>query len=78
MSDIPPLCDVKTETAWAALAIHGSPRPFLHAGSVRGTRRETQTYIGDAWRHEDETPAQGWKRAYRAGWRAIRVEVAPL
>lgn len=75
---MPPLCDVKTEICWAAFCIDGCPRPFIHSGAVFAQRAAVQEYIGDAWRQEDETTAQGWKRAYRNGWRAIKVEVSPL
>jgi hypothetical protein len=74
----PPLCDVKTEICWAAFCTDGYPGPFINNGSVRATRVAVQEYIGDNWRLEGETPQQGWKRAYRNGWRAIKVEVNPL
>lgn len=67
------------EPAWAAFCTFGSPRPFIHTGAVNSTRREVQECIGKDFARSGENPAQGWKRAYRAGWRAIRVtiDVAP-
>lgn len=66
------------ETAWAGFCTDGHPYPFINIYSVRATRREAQAHIGNAWRREGETVEQGWKRAYRNGWRAIRVEVRPV
>lgn len=66
---------MKPERAWAAVALHGNPRPFIHNGSVRSSRADAQEFIGSAWKREGETIAQGWKRAYRRGWRAVRVVV---
>ncbi len=67
------------EPAWAAFCPFGSPRPFIHVGSVRRTRKEVHECIGAGWARAGDVPAQGWKRAYRAGWRAVRVfiDVAP-
>jgi hypothetical protein len=65
-------------TAWAAFCTDGYPKPFIHDGSIRATRVETQAYIGGAWALSDETARLGWKRAYRAGWRCILVEVSIL
>lgn len=74
--EIPPLNTVRDELAWGALAINGSPYPFIHTGSIRSLRAETQAYIGETWRRPGETIEQGWKRAYRFGWRCIRVQVS--
>lgn len=67
--------DVEPEFAWACVATHGNPRPFIHSNAVRATRVDAQAYIGQAWAREDETERQGWKRAYRRGWRCVRVVV---
>lgn len=63
------------EFVWAAFCTDGSPRPFINPNSIRGSRREAQEYIGKAWARPGETPMQAWKRAYRNGWRAVRVVV---
>lgn len=73
-----PLIEIRDETAWAACTLDGYPCNFINTGSVRATRTEAQAYIGDAWRLEHETIAQGWKRAYRSGWRCIKVKVSAL
>jgi hypothetical protein len=63
---------------WAAFHPGGMPEPFIHSGAVRSYAREVRDYIGEAWRrHSGETHAQGWRRAYRAGWRVIRVQISP-
>lgn len=66
---------MKPEFAWAAIALQGIPRPFLLNSSVRATRAEVQEFIGSVWSYEGETIQQGWRRAYRRGWRAVRVVV---
>lgn len=61
---------------WAAVAPEwASPPHFIHINSVSDTRVEAQAHIGRAWVHDGEPPAQGWKRAYRRGWRCRRVAV---
>jgi hypothetical protein len=65
-------------TAWACMCLHGYPHPFIHDASIRSARAEAQSILGEAWAHDDETARQGWKRAYKAGWRCIRVEVSAL
>lgn len=62
-------------TAWACMCLHGYPEPFIHDGSIRSSRAESQDFLGVPWAHGSETARQGWKRAYKAGWRCIRVEV---
>lgn len=61
---------------WACVAPNwGSPPNFIHTNSVRARREDAQAEIGEAWAREGETPRQGWKRAYRIGWRCRRVAV---
>jgi hypothetical protein len=61
---------------WAAITPKwGYPPMAIHIDSVSDTRVRAQECIGEAWAHEGETARQGWKRAYRAGWRAKRVAV---
>ena len=61
---------------WAAIAPDwGSPPNFVHIDSASSRRSDAQDYIGKAWAREGETPRQGWKRAYRAGWRCRRVAI---
>lgn len=61
---------------WAAVAPDwGSPPNFIHIDSVSYRRADAQAEIGEAWARDDETPTQGWKRAYRQGWRCRRVAV---
>lgn len=51
---------------------------FIHEGTVRRVRAEAIERIGHAWARDDETPQQGWRRAYRKGWRCIRVTITPF
>lgn len=63
---------------WAAFASDGYPRPYLIAHTCRSTRAEVCQHIGEAWARPNETWRQGWKRAYRNGFRAIRVVIRPF
>lgn len=65
------------EFAWACACIAGMPHPFIHENSIRSSRADAQSCLGRAWMREGETLRQGWKRAYRNGWRCIRVRVSP-
>lgn len=63
--------------AWAAIAPDwASPPNFIHEGSVRLTRQEALEYIGSAWvRPGSNDWRDGWRRAYRRGWRCERVVI---
>lgn len=62
--------------AWACVAPDwASPPYFIHTGTVRERREDAQAEFGRGWALEGETPRQGWKRAYRKGWRCRRVAV---
>jgi hypothetical protein len=61
---------------WACVSPDdASPPNFILTNSVRNDRSSSQAYLGEAWAHEDETPHQGWRRAYRWGWRCKRVAI---
>jgi len=71
--------EIQDETAWAAVATQGSPRPFLHGGSVKMRREDVLRRIGGSWSKEgDASWRNGWRRAYRAGWRVVKVRVSVL
>lgn len=59
--------------AWAAVAPHGHPTPYICTGAVRRSRSEAAHEIGAVWADD---PRVGWKRAYRRGYRVIRVRVS--
>lgn len=67
----------REEYAWACACVDGNPRPFIHSSSIRPRRSDAQAYVAGAWRRDGETLRQSWKRAYRNGWRCIRVVVSP-
>ena len=69
---------VESELAWACVATQYSDKPWLNEYSVRARRADSQERLGNAWRKEGETIQQGWRRAYRKGWRCIRVKVSAL
>jgi hypothetical protein len=66
----------KPEKAWACVCPYGSPRPFIHVGTLEPTRADAMENVGAAWARTGETPREGWKRAYKAGWRTSRVVVS--
>ena len=63
---------------WAAFATDGYPRPYILVQTCASTRKDVCKYVGEAWAKPGETWRQGWKRAYRNGFRAIRVVVRPF
>lgn len=66
----------KPEYAWACISPNLPSRSgFIHNGTVRDTRVDAQEQIGRVWARHGETCQQGWKRAYRAGWRCKRVVI---
>ena len=67
--------DPNTEYGWAAFCTNGIRKPFIHVNSVRYTRKEVLRYMGKSWARDGERPWQGWKRAYRNGWRCVRVSI---
>lgn len=48
-------------------------RPSLCSTHGRMVRYE----IGGGMAHSGETPAQGWQRARRGGWRVVPVVISP-
>jgi hypothetical protein len=68
--------EIRPEVAWACFCTNGSPYPFIHNNTVRSMREDSQKYLGEAWAHSGETWQQGWRRAYRRGWRCIKVTVS--
>jgi hypothetical protein len=67
---------IRQTAAWAAQAPDwASPPRYLSPNTVRRTRADAQAASGEVWAESGETPAEGWKRAYRAGWRVVRVRV---
>lgn len=67
---------IRPEAAWACFCPFGRPYPFIHENSVRSTRADAQEYLGTTRAQDDETWRQGWRRAYRSGWRCIKVTVS--
>ncbi len=63
------------EKAWACVWPNGSPKPFIIVHSTWPSRLWSQSVVGQEWAHIGETERQGWKRAYRAGCRCVRVTV---
>lgn len=70
---------IQPEKAWAAFCTTGTPRPFIYADLVRDRQDPIRQYLGNAHaKPSDLDYMQGWRRAYRKGWRIIRVEVRVL
>jgi hypothetical protein len=66
---------IEPEFCWAAFCTFGVPRPFILPSGVRSHAALVREHLGEVWAQDGETPSQGWRRAYRAGWRVIRVKV---
>jgi len=62
---------------WAACWPKGTPGPFIIISTASLTRRGACESVGKSWQREGETAMQGWRRAYRAGCRVIRVRITP-
>lgn len=70
--------DFEQADAWGAIHIGGERLgPWLSTASIRSSRAGVHETIGMWWAREGETWQQGWRRAYRKGWRAVRVVCAP-
>ena len=73
----PSVFNAKPTMAWAAVATQASPRPWIHNGAIYSRRPEACRRIGEAWMYaKDRTWRDGWRRAYRAGWRVVKVTVS--
>ena len=70
--------DYKHPVVWAAYCSHGRPYPFINEYSIHPRRLDVITDIGNGNRMGSEDWRGGWRRAYREGWRAVKVRVAPL
>lgn len=64
-----------TYQAWAAQ----TPDYVSYSGSilfmVADHRDDVIRYVGEAWMRDGENYRQGWRRAYRQGYRAVKVNV---
>lgn len=67
---------------WAVVMPDGTTEQVLlptelgkHSVSRFGEEQSVQRETGRWWDPAD--PAEGWKHAYRAGWRVIRVQISP-
>ncbi len=67
---------IRTEKAYAAHCTQGIPYDFIHVNSVSDRAYQARAYVGEAWAHDGEGVRRGWKRAFKAGWRVIRVQVS--
>ena len=64
------------DQCWAAVAPGDASPPFyIHGATCRRTQAAVREHLGQAWKNEGEDHKRGWRRARRAGWRVIRVEV---
>lgn len=68
------------EKAWALFySGEGPHRPaFINTYHISPTQQPIREDIGRMHAKSGETVTQGWRRAYREGWRIIRVEVRAL
>lgn len=69
------MIQVQPEPAWAALCTDGHPRPFINPYNIKAYRFDVMKEMGEALAHPGEDWRTGWRRAYRKGWRAVRVKV---
>lgn len=58
--------------AWAAVAPDGAIEPNTLATRAGTARSEVSNWL---FREPNESHRQGWRRAYRAGWRVVPVEI---
>lgn len=65
-------CTLMTKK-WASVFL-GEPTPFIHM--VDDRQSVLRLDLGEAWRNKGETAKEGWKRAYKGGWRILPVNVA--
>lgn len=61
---------------WAAVCPNGG-RPIIEGSTVFARSFYVREMIGNVFRKGDETHVRGWRRAYRRGWRVIRVQISP-
>lgn len=70
--------DYMRPICWAAYCSHGNPGPFVSEYTIRARREDVQKEIAESNCLKGEGWRAGWRRAYREGWRAIKVRVAPV
>jgi len=66
---------IRPEYGWGILVPSATDNElFLSIYTIRGNREDAIRKIGDMWHETDWR--KGWKRAYRDGYRAVRVAVS--
>lgn len=70
--------DFMRPVAWAALCSQGRPGPFVNEYTIHARREDVHKDIGGGNSRAGEDWRAGWRRAYREGWRAIKVRVVPV
>lgn len=66
-------------TAWTVKAPGwGSPPFHIQNWRAYATRAEVHKVVGIVWAKKGETARQGWRRAHRKGWRAVRCAVVEV
>lgn len=61
--------------AFAAVRREAGGRPYISRYHLHAYASGVRENVGRAFARVGETPAQGWKRALKRGWRVERVEV---
>ena len=63
-------------TAWAIkIPWWGHPPSAIWPDRAWPRRVEAHEFLGSAWAKDGETPMQGWRHAYRKGFRVVRCAV---
>lgn len=63
---------------WAATLTWKDGRTYLDRQSIRPSAWETRDFIASDFAARFDIPTKAaWRRAYRAGWRVIRVQISP-
>lgn len=68
---------ISPERGWVCVAPAGKKTPAWVAGFTYKRRRDqSQASIAEFFAKEGETTQQGWKRAYRRGYRCARAVIS--
>jgi hypothetical protein len=62
-----------TQTAFAAVDLRGSGKPWIMAWSIRGLAKDVRDEVGKAWCKED--PAMGWRAAKIEGIKVVKIDM---
>lgn len=67
---------IKPERAFGAVCLNGIPQAFIAIFTIHMSAGGVRNAVAKHHQEPGDTLADGWKRAYKRGWRVRRVIIS--